>query len=321
MRLRATGGAARLPLLTQPVGAGRAPARRRLLRRHGLPYLLLAPALACVLVLTIYPLLQTVWLSFHKLNLVNLGKAPAYVGLANYRRLLTDSFFWFVARNTARFTLACVVLTMLLGFGVGLLLSRRFRGRSLLGVAVLLPWVMPKVAAGIIWKWIFDDQYGIANYLLTRLGLPFRGFSWFTAAPVAFGVILLVVVWQSFPFIALSVLAGLQSIDPSLYEAAEVDGASAWQRLRYITLPMLKSLLVILTILSTVWDFKIFDQVYVMTEGGPAQSTYVMGIHAWMAAFGEMQMGQAAAIAVVMFLILALITVIYLRAGKEEAVE
>jgi N,N'-diacetylchitobiose transport system permease protein len=302
-------------------GAGRPSAWRRALRRYWLPYLLLAPALACVLVLTIYPLLQTVWLSFHRLNLVNLGKPPAYLGLLNYSRLFADPFFWFVVRNTALFTLACVALTMLLGFAVGILLSRPFRGRALLGVAVLLPWVMPKVAASIVWKWIFDDQYGVANYVLTSLGLPFRGFSWFTSAPVAFGVILLVVVWQSFPFIALSVLAGLQSVDPSLYEAAEVDGATPWQRLRYITLPMLKSLLVVLTILSTVWDFKIFDQVYVMAEGGPAQSTYVMGIHAWMAAFGEMQMGQAAAIAVVMFLILALITLLYLRAGREEAVE
>ncbi len=300
---------------------GTPPAWRRVLRRYSLPYLLLLPALACVLVLTVYPLLQTFWLSFHRMNLLHLGKAPTYLGLENYRRLLADPFFWFVVRNTVFFTLACVVLTMLLGFGVGFLLNRPFRGRALLGVAVLLPWVMPKVAASIVWKWIFDDQYGVANYLLTRLGLPFHGFSWFTSAPVAFGTIVLVVVWQSFPFIALSVLAGLQSIDPSLHEAAEVDGASGWQRLRYLTLPMLRSLLVILTILSTVWDFKIFDQVYVMTEGGPAQSTYVMGIHAWMAAFGEMQMGQAAAIAVVMFLILALVTAVYLRAGREEAAE
>ena len=308
------------------LSAGAAPAAarpdlRRLVRRYFLPYLLLSPALAGVLVLTVYPLLQTFWLSFHKLTLLHMGKPPSFVGLANYARLFTDPFFWFVVRNTVLFTLACVVLTMLLGLAVGFLLNRPFRGRALLGVTVLLPWVMPKVAAGIVWKWIFDDQYGVANYLLTRLGLDFRGFSWFTSAPVAFATIVLVVVWQSFPFIALSVLAGLQSIDPSVLEAAEVDGATGWQRLRYVILPMLRNLLVILTILSTVWDFKIFDQVYVMTEGGPAQSTYVMGIHAWMAAFGEMQMGQAAAIAVVMFAILALVTVAYLRAGREEVAE
>lgn len=294
-----------------------------MIQRRSLPYLLLLPALACLLTLTIYPLLRTLWLSFYKLNMnmFYMGKAPEFLGLENYLRLFKDEFFWFVVGNTAIFTVACVVLTMLLGFGVGYLLNKPFKGRAILGVVVLLPWVMPKVAAGIVWKWIFDDQYGVVNFILTRLGLDFKGFSWFTSAPVAFGVIILLVVWQSFPFIALSVVAGLQSIDPALHEAAQVDGASAWQRLRYITLPLLRNLLVILGILSTVWDFKVFDQIYVMTEGGPAQGTFVMGIHAWNAAFGEVQMGQAAAIAVVMFLILALVTAVYFRANREEVVD
>ena len=254
------------------------------------------------------------------MTLLQMG-APEYTGLANYQHLLQDDFFWFVFANTALFTLACVALTMLVGFGVGCLLNKPFRGRAILGVVVLLPWVMPKVAAGIVWKWIFDDQYGVMNFALTRLGLDFKGFSWFTSAPIAFGVIILLVVWQSFPFIPLSVVAGLQSIDPTLHEAAQVDGASNRQRLKYITLPLLRNLLVILTILSTVWDFKVFDQIYVMTEGGPAQSTFVMGIHAWMTAFGEMQMGRASAIAMIMFVVLAAVTAVYLLATREEAVE
>lgn len=292
----------------------------RFLRRHSFPYLLLMPALICLLTLTIYPLLQTLWLSFHKMTLLQMGN-PKFLGLGNYQSLFGDEFFWFVIWNTVLFTVICVVLTMIVGFGVGCLLNRPFRGRAILGVVVLLPWVMPKVAAGIVWKWIFDDQYGIMNFLLTKLGLDFQGFSWFTSAPIAFGVVILLVVWQSFPFIALSVVAGLQSIDPALHEAAQVDGASPWQRLRFITLPLLRNLLVILTILSTVWDFKIFDQIYVMTEGGPAQSTFVMGIHAWMTAFGEMQMGRASAIAMVMFVFLAAATGVYLLVTREEVVE
>lgn len=294
---------------------------RKALRQRSLPYLLLTPALICLLMLTIFPLLRTFWLSFHKMNLLFLGRAPEYVGLANYTRLFKDEFFWFVVGNTAVFTMICVALTMVVGFAVGSLLNRPFKGRAILGVAVLLPWVMPKVAASIVWKWIFDDQYGVMNHLLSLAGLNFKGFSWFTSAPVAFSVIILLVVWQSFPFIALSIVAGLQSIDPSLHEAAQVDGASGWQRLRYITLPLIRNLLVILTILSTVWDFKIFDQIFVMTEGGPAQSTFVMGIHAWMTAFGEMQMGQASAIAMVMFVILAAVTGVYLLVTREEVVE
>ncbi|NLG84902.1 MAG: sugar ABC transporter permease [Firmicutes bacterium] len=291
-------------------------ALRVALKRYGFPYALLLPALLGVGILTLYPLLNTFWLSFHRYNLLRLGQAPVFTGLENYRRIFSDEFFWFVLRNTGLFAGGCVLATMALGVGVGCLLNVPFRGRTILGVAVLLPWVIPKVAAGIVWKWIYDDQYGILNFILTKLGFDFQGFSWFSSAPIAFLAVGVVVVGQSFPFIALSILAGLQAISPEIMEAAAGDGAGPWQRFTLVTLPMLKGLLLILTILSTVWDFKVFDQIFIMTEGGPAQSTYVMGIYAWMTAFGEMQMGRAAAIAMVMFAILAVITLIYLRIAR-----
>ncbi|MGE5577061.1 MAG: carbohydrate ABC transporter permease [Syntrophothermus sp.] len=287
------------------------------------PYGLLAPALISLLGLMIYPLLNTVWLSFYKYSLLDiLSQNKTWIWFGNYLAIFKDPFFWQVLRNTVLFAAACVVVTMLVGFAVAMLLNVKFPGRSLLGVAVLLPWVIPRVAASIVWKWIFNDQYGILNYFLVLLGFDqFKEFSWFSTQMRAFTSVLIVVVWQSFPFVAFSLLAGFQSISSEIYEAAEVDGASWWQKLTRITLPMLKHLLLILVILETVWDFKIFDQIYVMTEGGPAQSTYVLGIYAWIEAFGNMRMGRASAIAMIMFAILALVTWIYIKVlSKEEEV-
>ncbi|MCL4515077.1 MAG: sugar ABC transporter permease [Firmicutes bacterium] len=287
------------------------------------PYGLLAPALVVVTGLMLYPLLNTVWLSFYKYSLLDiLSQEKTWIWFGNYLAIFKDPFFWQVLGNTALFTAACVIVTMLAGFAVAMLLNVKFPGRAVLGVAVLLPWVIPRVAASIVWKWIFNDQYGILNYFLVLLGFDqFKEFSWLTTQMRAFTSILIVVVWQSFPFVAFSLLAGFQSISSEIYEAAEVDGASWWQKLTGITLPLLKNLLLILFILETVWDFKIFDQVYVMTEGGPAQSTYIMGIYAWMEAFGNMMMGKASAIAVIMFAILALVTWLYIRVlSREEEV-
>lgn len=231
-----------------------------------LPWLLLAPAGAVVFGLVVYPVGRTFWLSFRRAGLPYLASGESrFVGLDNYADLLTDPHLRGVFLTTAGFGLACVAATMTTGLAVALLLNQRFRGRVLLGVLVLLPWAVPRVAAGTVWRWMFHDQYGLVNWALPG----FEGFSWFNDRLSAFVAIGVVVVWQSFPFVALSLLAGLQSIPSEVREAARVDGASPWQQLRQVTLPMLKPLLLTLVVVSTIWDFKIFDQVYVMTEGGP----------------------------------------------------
>ena len=285
-----------------------------------LPWVLLAPALAVVLGLVLYPVARTVWLSFREAGLPYLARGQShFVGLDNYRALVSDPHLRQVMVTTAVFGIACVAATMVLGLAVALLLNQRFRGRSLLAVLVLLPWAVPRVAAGVVWRWMFDDQYGLVNWVLSGLSHSFAGFSWFNDRLPAFVAIGVVVVWQSFPFVALSLLAGLSSIPAEVREAARMDGAGPFQQLRHVTLPMLRPLLLTLVVISTIWDFKIFDQVYVMTGGGPARSTELAVITVWREAFARTHLGTGAAMAVALFAVLVAMTLLYSRvSGVEE---
>lgn len=278
-----------------------------------LPWLLLTPAAVVVFGLVLYPVAHTFWLSFRRAGLRYYRSGESgFVGLGNYADLFADPHLRRVFLTTAGFGLACVAATMITGLAVALLLNQRFRGRTLLGVLVLLPWAVPRVAAGTVWRWMFDDRYGLVNWALPG----FEGFFWFTHRLPAFIAIGVVVVWQSFPFVALSLLAGLQSIPPDVREAARVDGASPWQHLRHVILPMLRPLLLTLVVVSTIWDFKIFDQVYVMTQGGPARSTEVVAITVYQEAFDHL--GSAAAMAMALFAVLAAMTVLYARLARVE---
>ena len=291
--------------------------RSRRFEDRALPWLLLLPAAAVVFGLILYPVARTFWLSFRDAGRPYLSRGEsAFVGLDNYADLLSDPHLREVFLTTATFGLACVAATMLVGLGVALLLNQRFRGRALLGVLVLLPWAVPRVAAGVVWRWMFDDQYGLVNWVLPG----FDGHPWFNDRLWAFLAIGIVVVWQSFPFVALTLLAGLQSIPPEVREAASVDGAGPWQQLRHITLPMLKPLLLTLVVVSTIWDFKIFDQVFVMTGGGPARSTEVAAITVYQEAFGRSHFGTAAAMAVALFAVLATLTFVYGRIARVDEV-
>lgn len=265
-----------------------------------------------------YPIGRTLWLSLREADLSFLVRGQSrFVGLDNYVTVFTDSHLRSVLLTTAVFGLSCVSATMTLGFAVAIFLNRRFRGRALLMVLVLLPWAMPRVAAGIVWRWLFHDQYGLVNWLLSRLGaVGFEGFAWFNDRLSAFVAIGVVVVWQSFPFVALSLLAGLRSIPPELLEAARADGASGSQRLRHVIVPLLRPLLVTLVAVSTIWDFKVFDQVYAMTQGGPARSTEVIAIAVYREAFTRFDLGVAAALATSLFAVLAVLAWMYVRLGS-----
>jgi ABC-type sugar transport system permease subunit len=305
-----------------PAAAGRFRLRRpspRVFDQKILPWLLLSPALLVVFGLVLYPVGRTVWLSFRSAGLPYLAFGESrWVGLDNYRDLLTDAHLREVFLTTATFGFACVAATMAAGLAVALLLDQPFKGRALLGVLVLLPWAVPRVAAGVVWRWMFDDQYGLVNWTLSHLGHDFMGFSWFNDRWPAFIAVGVVVVWQSFPFVALSLLAGLQSIPPEVKEAARMDGANPVQMLRYVTLPMLKPLILTLVVVSTIWDFKIFDQVYVMTGGGPYRSTELVAITVWREGFARLHLGSAAALAVALFAVLLVMTLAYGRLARDE---
>jgi N,N'-diacetylchitobiose transport system permease protein len=286
-----------------------------------LPWLLLLPAFVTIFALVLYPLVATFWLSLYDAGIPWLRDGTKeFVALDNYTEIFTDELYRRVFVTTAVFGIACVLGTMVMGLLVALLLNQRFKGRTVVAVITLLPWAVPAVAAGTVWEWLFDARAGLVNHLLSYLpGVDLIGFAWFNDRWSAFLAIGIVVVWQSYPFVAVSLLAGFQAISPDVLEAAKVDGANAWQRLRLVTLPMLWPLVMVLVIISTIWDFKIFDQVFVMTGGGPARSTEVVAITTVAEGFGRRDFGLGAALAVTLFLVLAAITLLYIRMIREEA--
>jgi ABC-type sugar transport system permease subunit len=285
-----------------------------------LPILLVAPAIVVIGGLIGYPIIRTAWLSFTDADLSSLVSGEmSFIGLDNYVDALGDPTLRRAAIATVAFGLACVVGTMLVGIAVALLLNRAFRGRTLLSVLVLLPWAIPNVAASLVWGWIFHDQYGVLNWVLSSLGLSsFDGFAWFNNWFTAFVVIGVVVIWQSFPLVSLVLLAGLQTIPADVMEAARIDGTTAWQRTRLIVLPMLKPLLLVLIVISTIWDFKIFDQIYILSGGGPARRTEVLAFTAYREAFTQSEFGLGSALAMILFVILIIVTVVYIRLIKDE---
>ena len=293
---------------------------RAVVNRLTLPVLLLLPAVIIIIGLVGYPLGRTVYLSFTDTDLGGLIYGGSeFVGLENFKEVFVDDRLRVSLVNTVLLGTACVIGTMVLGFATALLLNQKLRGRVLFSIAVLLPWAVPALAASAIWKWLFDSRYGFVNWALVNLGFEsFEGYAWFAGRFSAYVAIFVTVVWQSFPFIALSLLAGLQTIPKETLQAAQVDGANAWNRFRLITLPLLRPVVAVLVIFSTIWDFKIFDQIYVMASGVPDRMADTMAVAAYREGFALGHYGLASAAAVVLFLVLLAFSIAYVRLiGRE----
>jgi ABC-type sugar transport system permease subunit len=294
---------------------------QRAVARLTLPVLLLLPAAIVMAGLVGWPLVRTIWLSFTDTRLGDLvGSGTGdWVGLQNYHEVFTDEQLRSSLVNTVIFGTACVIGTMIFGFAVALLLNARLKGNWFWGIAVLLPWAVPAIAASAIWRWLFDDSYGFVNWSLVHLGFShFKDYAWFASKNSAYTAIFVTVVWQSFPFVALSLLAGLQTVPRDVLDAAAVDGATAFQRFRLVTLPLLRPIVAVLVVFSTIWDFRIFDQIYVMAQGVPDRAADTAAVTAYRTSFALGHYGVGAAIAVVLFVVLLSLSLIYVRMiGRE----
>ncbi|MEV2238894.1 sugar ABC transporter permease [Micromonospora sp. NPDC049891] len=303
------------------------PARRRR-RVDRLPYLLLLPCLVVIGGLLLWPLGQVVVMSFHRLDNVRQlrgDRAWPWVGLDNYAGILSDPFFWTVLRNTVLFAAANVALTMILGTLVGLLLNRLGRRMAaFVAGCVMLAWATPALTGTIVWRWIFDDTSGLVTWAFNTLpdGLSralfgrddWTGYGWFNSPLLFFAILTLVVVWHSFPFVAVSVLAGLKSVPGELHEAARVDGAGPWRVFWRVTVPLLRPVFGILVVLSTIWDFKVFTQYYVLAGGTHDRPTFMLSVYSYAEAFSPPpRYGLGAAIAVILTVILLVVTGVYVR--------
>lgn len=285
-------------------------------RRGGmLPYALLVPTLVALGAGLGYPLVRLVVLSTQEFGRRQQFGAPATdIGADNYREILGSSYFWDVLWRSLAFCAVNVTLTIVLGTLLALLLDRLGPVmRTGLSVALLLAWSTPALTATIVWQWIFDARYGVVNWLLTGLGADYEGHSWLSEPLSFFFVGTLIVVWMGVPFVAFTLYAGMTQISTEVMEAAAIDGAGAWQRFRDLIWPALKPIFVVLVALSTLWDLRVFTQVFVLQQaGGIVRDTNTLGVYAYRQG-GSGNYGLGAAVAVVMVGITLLLTLVHLR--------
>jgi N,N'-diacetylchitobiose transport system permease protein len=291
-------------------------------RRQLLPYGLIAPASAVILGVLAFPLGMLVWLSLQRYGLRELiAHQGAWLGLDNYATLVRDPLFQHVLLVSLAFTFANVGLTILLSTLIALLLLKLSAPiRVLLGSGLVFVWATPVIVAVDVWQWMFDYEFGVINYLLTKLGLGnFIHHNWFENPLQGFAVITVIVVWGAIPFVAITLFAALTQVPDDVIEAAEVDGANPWQVFWQVTAPMLRPIFVIVVSLSTIWDFGVFNQVYVLLNQRPSKDYFTIAVYSYRESFGVTRYGLGAAIAVVMVLVLALVSIFYVRQTLETA--
>ncbi|WP_082562447.1 carbohydrate ABC transporter permease [Paenibacillus sp. Root444D2] len=238
---------------------------------------------------------------------------PNFVGLDHYKRFMTDSRLWHALGNTSLFTVYAVSMEMLFGLLIAVLINRSFRGRGLVRAAVLIPWATPTAISAMIWHFLFDGQNGIVAKLLAEIGFISDMSTLLSTKQGALFSIVLADTWKTAPFVALLLLAGLQTISGSLYEAAQMDGASRWKQFVHITLPSIKTTFLVALMFRTLDAFRVFDLIYVLTGGGPANSTESVSIYAYKTMFSELNFGAGSALAVIVFICIAIICTIYVK--------
>ncbi len=275
-------------------------------------YLLIAPSLILVFIIVIYPIFSGILLSFQQVRL-NRPKLSGFVGLDHYIEILHDPVFIKAAINTFWWVVFGIASQFTLGMITALALNRRLRGMRLARTLVLLPWFLPSVVAGNMWALLLDARLGVINDMLVKLGLLQNYKAWFSDPATAFPAALLVALWQGFPFFVLLLLAGLQGISEDLYEAAAVDGANRVHQFRFITLPMLRPIIVALVVLRTIGMVNSPDLIVILTNGGPGHSTELLSSYAFDTAYQSFDFGYAGALSVVMLIILMIFSVIYIR--------
>jgi multiple sugar transport system permease protein len=280
-------------------------------RRERSLYLFCVPALVYLSVFLIYPIFKGVSLSFYKYNVSR--DLMEFNSIGNYEKIFSDPLFWNGLKNTCIWTFGLVAGRLTIGILVAVLLDKVVRFRAVIWSLALIPWCIPHVAAAISWKWMLNPDWGIINNWLLRWGITQQPISFLTDQSWIWFTIISVSIWKNTPFAVMIFLAGLQSIPTVLYEAANIDGASSFSRLRYVTLPLLKPIIVIIAIMTIVWTWSAFAEVYVLTGGGPGWYSTVLAIYVYKAAFRFFRFGYASSIATVMFVVVIMLTIIYLR--------
>lgn len=274
------------------------------------PYLLVAPATLIIMCVVFIPVVNAIGMSFQSYDLRR-PKDIAFVGLANYIEIFQDTLFWSSLWKTILWVVFGVGLQFVFGFILALLLNKSFKGRGIVRAVSLIPWVTPGVLIGLMWRWMYDGNYGVLNDILKKLHLITDNIPFLSQLDTAFPSVIATIVWQGIPFFALMILAGLQGIPGELYEAADIDGATGMQKLFNITIPSIKNTIMITALLRVIWVANSVDVIFNMTEGGPAYSTQTLSVYIFNKA-NTLDMGYASAMAILLALVLCTVAIPYL---------
>ena len=284
--------------------------RNKATTRFGLT--MVSPTLLVLMVMTAYPLLFTLFYSFTDYNLLRNLRTPAkFIALENYMDLLKNAYFQQSVLNTVKFTILVVIFEMLVGFAMALLVNSLRRGQKLMRTLLLLPYLLPTVTVALSWRMMLSPNYGIVNQFLTSLNLPV--YNWFSDMKTAFGMLVLIDVWQSAPFVFLLLYAALQAVPQTQYEAARIDGAGRIQTLFYVTIPNIKNSLALCALLRTIDSFRLFDKVNLLTGGGPANSTSTITQYLYNYGIKSLDFGFGSAGAIVMTIMVLILSSVYIK--------
>jgi len=270
-----------------------------------LAYLLIAPTISVLLALTIYPLIYSIKVSFHA--------SSGALTLQNFARLFTDQFFLSALAHTFVYAAIALTVEFLLGLGLALLLDSQIRGRNIWRTLLLLPLMLPPVVVGVVWRLLLNSNFGAVNGTLKTFGVNTEALTWTASPKLAMASVIMADVWQWTPFMFLILLAGLQALPREPYEAALIDGSTAWQTFRYVTLPLLKPAILIALLLRTMDLLRVFDHIFILTEGGPGFATETLGLYIYRTAFRFSNFGYAAAMSFVLLIITNVISAGYIR--------
>jgi multiple sugar transport system permease protein len=274
---------------------------------------LLAPAVIILALVIFYPLYQALQLSFRNASLLSMSTST-YVGWSNFQQLVSDSTFWAAVRNTAVFVSGSVAGGLVMGTALALLLNEAIPFRGLFRSVALIPWVAPGVVVALLTLYAFNSQVGVIDYLLVKIGVSKSFIDWFGSAHNAIWAEIMANIWNQTPFYMLMVLAGLQTVPTEQYEAAHIDGASLMDRFRYVTLPNIRGVLLVVTSLMIIWNFNNFDLIWATTQGGPLDATTTLSVYVYRTAFVGLNVGYAAAIGLVWLVFLLFFSFLYIRA-------
>lgn len=275
------------------------------------PYLLVAPAVFLVALLTVYPAFFAIRLSLLDIDLLNFARGGEFIGLDNYRDAFQDEVFTDGLWRTLRWVGLVAGMQMLIALPTALFLSTRFAGRSIVRAAVLIPYIVPSAVVAIIWRFMVDSNFGVINDILQRIGIIDSYQAWMAQPTASFLVISFAMIWAGFPFYAITLLASLQVISEDLYEAARIDGANAWQQFRFVTFPLILPTILLLLLLRTIWLSHNVDLIFLMSEGGPGFNNYTVAVYSFILTWSRLEIGYPAALAIMLAIVLLIASAIY----------